>query len=222
MNKILKMTRTSKVLLFLVTGLISVGNAYGQPAKKDVDDITERINFIVGVGANYIPTILYQNPAINKTNNSVLIEKGQRIKTSLNFGIVYTPYFRTFYQSDGSTKTVPHGISISTFINPLTLSKATDAQPFFNALDFGVGIGYKFAADFLIMGTVEWFSVNQPKDWFVNEYQANNKPFLINNAPQQSFDLADSNIFRNKTVTTFGFKFCYAFDIVKNVNKKEK
>ncbi len=208
----------------LFTILLQVVNAFGQSKAKQPEEKNQRINFIVGIGTNYIPNTVYQNPIVNKTNNNVIVEKGQRLKTSLNFGIVYTPYFRTFYEADRTTKTVPHGISLSTFINPITLSKATDAQPFFNALDFGIGIGYKFAGNFLIMGTVEWFSVSQPREWFINEYKGNDKPFLINNSPQQAFDLTDNSVFRNKIMTTVGFKFCYSFDVVKSIvdSKKEK
>lgn len=197
--------------------LLSVTSTYGQENLRDRKN--ERISFIVGVGASYVPGTLYQNPAINKATNTVLIEKGQHLRTSLTTGIVYTPYLWKIRDADENEEIVPKGISFATFINPVALSKATDAQSFFNIVDFGVGIGYKFAAGIMVMGTVEWMGVRQPRDWFVDAFKSNDKVYTINNAPQLSFDLNDDNIFRNKLVTTFGFKVCYTFDVIGNYHK---
>lgn len=190
------------------------------PNASDADKIkNSRISFVLGVGASYVPAKLYQNPAINKTNNNVIIEEGQKQKTNLSLGIVYTPYLYKIKFADGSEEKVPMKISFAAFINPVNLTKASNAQSFFDITDFGVGLGYKFAGNVMIMGTAEWFGVRQPRKWFIDDYKGNNKPFLINNAPQQSFDLSDNNIFENKIVTTFGFKICYTFDIIKSYYK---
>lgn len=105
---------------------------------------------------------------------------------------------------------------MATFVNPIALTKATDTQSFFNIVDFGVGLGYKFANGFMIMGTLEWFSARQPRKWFIDEYKGNDKAYIVNGDEQVSIDKDDNDIFTNKIVNTIGFKFCYTFDIVKN------
>jgi hypothetical protein len=201
--------------------------SFGQQTKTGTTEATntkiseanKRISFIIGVGASYIPQTLFQDPAINKTNNSVIIEEAQKQKTNITVGIVYTPYLWKIKYANGEEEIVPKGISFATFLNPVAITKATNTQSFFNMQDFGIGIGYKFAGGVLIMATAEWFGTRQPREWFINEYKSNNKPYLINNAPQLSFDTNDNNIFQNKLVTTFGFKVCYTFDVIKNYYK---
>ncbi len=207
-----------KVLLF--TLLIFTNFCYSQDG-DEVDIKNNRISFIVGIGASSISTDLYQNPAINLANNNVIIEESQSVKTNVSLGIVYTPYKTKITYADGKEEIVPKGISFATFINPIALTSATENQSFFNMTDFGVGIGYKFAGNVMIMGTMEWLSVRQPRQWFINEFKGNDKAFLVNESPQLSFDVSDNNIFETKIATTFGFKICYTFDIVKNFKEAE-
>lgn len=182
----------------------------------------KRISFVLGVGSSVFPYQLYQNPAIDKSlNNNVIIEKGQHIKTNLSFGIVYTPFLYKFIDADHPQgEIVAKGLSLATFINPVNLTKASDAQSFFSSTDFGIGIGYKFVGSLMILGTIEFFSVNQPRDWFIEKYKSNDKNFSVPGTGgttnvQQSFDLNDSNIFRSRIIPTVGFKVCYTFDIIK-------
>lgn len=181
-----------------------------------VSEGNKRISFILGIGASYVPEKLYQDPAINKSNNFVIIEEAQKQKTNITLGIVYTPWlYRVTYPS-GQSDVVAKGIAFSTFLNPIAISRATDTQSFFNIVDFGVGVGYKTAGGVMIMATAEWFGARQPRKWFVNEYKDNTKAYLVNGAQQASIDINDNNIFENKLVNTFGFKVCYTFDIIKN------
>lgn len=212
-----------KVLLFALLTLTNI--CFSQEKKEEIkkEEVKEkaelknnRISFIVGIGASVIATDLYQNPAINLANNNVIIEESQNLKTNVSLGIVYTPYKTKIKYVDGREEIVPKGISFATFINPIALTSATENQSFFNMTDFGVGIGYKFAEKVMIMATMEWLSVRQPRQWFITEFEGNNKAFLINESPQLSFDLTDNNIFETKIATTFGFKICYTFDIIKN------
>ena len=192
-------------------------------AKTELNSFqAKRISFVLGVGSSVFPYQLYQNPAVDKSlNNNVIIEKGQHIKTNLSFGIVYTPFLYKFIDADHPQgEIVAKGLSLATFINPVNLTKASDAQSFFSATDFGVGIGYKFVGSLMILGTIEFFSVNQPRDWFIEKYKSNDKNFSVPGTGgttnvQQSFDLNDSNIFRSRIIPTIGFKVCYTFDIIK-------
>jgi len=66
------------------------------------------------------------------------------------------------------------------------------------------------------MATAEFFSVKQPRQWFIDEFKDKKKPYEIGGAAQKSIDINDNSIFTNKPVITFGFKICYSFDIIKN------
>jgi hypothetical protein len=220
-----------KTQLFKATLALLATSTFFAQEVKDVKKVTKtetlnvkeetnkRISYVIGVGSSYITNQLYQNPIVDQ-NNNVIIEKAQNLKTNVTFGIIYTPYFRNIYNGNGNDyDKITHGISFATFVNPIALSKTTNNQSFFNITDFGIGLGYKFAGNMMIMGTVEWSGVKQPKKWFINEFKNNDKPYLVNDSPQLSFDTNNTNVFETKIATTFGFKVCYTFDIVKNFQK---
>lgn len=183
--------------------------------QTNLNNINKRVSFIVAIGGSYITEDIYQIPAISKTNNVVIIEKAQSYKTNLTFGVCYTPFMRRVI-SFGDTITASRGLTLATFINPINLSKTNNSQSFYNMVDFGFGMGYKTIGGFSILGTIEYFSIKQPKDWFVNEYKTNDKAYVIDGSTQQSIDLNDNSIFKDKSVFTLGIKFCYTFDIIKS------
>jgi len=212
--------------MILLLCCLWIGKCFTQTVKEDVKN--KRISFIIGPGASVSTTKLYSDPIVNQTNSIVTIEKASRLKTNLAVGIVYTPkIFRITskiktVEPDGTIKETPSiervvkGRTGALFINPLALSKATEEQPFFNMVDFGVGYGHRFAGGLLLMATVEFFSVKQPRNWFIIEYENKNKPYSIEGAAQNAIDINDNSIFKSRPVVTIGFKLCYTFDIIKN------
>lgn len=219
-----KIMKTISILHFLL--ILGTANIYCQTTsvKSEVAVNTQvitnpkisRFSYILGAGTSFIPSTNYENPSVNLTNNNVIIQKSQSIKTNVTFGITYTPFFnKNIPDGEGGHETVPRGITFATFINPLTITKAINTQEGLSATDFGVGIGYKFAGNVMIMGTVEWFGARQPKQYFLQEYINGDKQYIVNNDTQLSFDPKDDNIFYTKIITSFGFKLCYTFDIIK-------
>ncbi|KJD33086.1 hypothetical protein PK35_08980 [Tamlana nanhaiensis] len=176
----------------------------------------QKISFIAGIGGSYILKDLYQNPVVDLATKNVLIEKAQNFKSNFSLGIAYTG--KTLKINDSIR--VPYGLTFITFVNPISINQSSDNQDFFNMLDFGFGIGHKFAGSMMIVATIEFFNVRQPRDWFVQEYGSNNKQFLVDESPQVAFDVSDNNIFKNKMATTFGIKACYTFDIIKSYKDK--
>lgn len=179
--------------------------------KQDGNDNTnKRVSFITGLGASYITTVLYKEPVIHKPTNNVILEKAWPGKLNFSLGIAYTPYLKTITNSEGSFVT-PHGITFASFFNPFNLNNASSD---ISTLDFGAGIGWKFAAGIMILGTVDFFSIKQPTNYFVTMYKNNDKQYLINNVAQPALDLSDKSIMQNKMAISFGFKICYTFDLV--------
>ena len=217
-------------LLFLLAVSPFVTNAQEKEKNEPVKEsgLNNRISFIAGPGASYITRDIYDNPVISQATNAVIIEEASKIKTNLALGIIYTPYIyditRTvsFLKQDGTIgyrneiERVPKGQTFAAFINPLAFSKTSETQSFFSMVDFGVGYGYRSAGGLLLMATTEFFSVRQPRQWFIDAYKDKSLPYSIGGAAQKAIDMNDNSIFTNKSVLTFGFKICYTFDIVKS------
>ncbi len=193
------------------------------------NDVSSRISFILGIGASHTTSFLYKTPAINNDGN-VIIDAADPIKTNISFGIIYTPlvYDITTYklrkhnQYDTIITTAAKGITFATFINPITLSGSSASQSFFNNVDFGTGIGWRTASGWLFMVTCEFFVVDQPRKWFVDQYSNNSTKYIVNGATQNVIDPNDKNIFSNITEVTLGFKLCYTFDIVKSYKSQSQ
>lgn len=190
--------------------------------------ISERISFLIGPGASILTKTIYEDPTVNLTNNSVIINEASKLKTNLAIGITYTPYFTDITRTKKTinaqgkveykeeVESVNKGFTYAAFLNPISITNSTGNQSFFNMLDFGVGFGYKTAGGFSFLGTAEFFNIRQPRKWFIEEFKNNNKPYIIDQEIQKSIDVTDSSIFHTTPVLTFGFKVCYTFDIIKS------
>lgn len=187
----------------------------------------KRISFIVGVGPSIASRSLYLDPVIDPINNFVHFQKASRLKGSISLGIAYTPYTTDILSTPTSVnaagqivttqsvETVQKGITGALFVNPLLFSKISENQSYFDSPDFGFGLGYRFAGGVSIFATSEFFWVRQPRDWFADQFKANNAAYMVGGEVQKSIDLKDNNLFATKPTVTFGFKVCYTFDIVK-------
>ena len=208
-----------KKVIFLIIILLASHLGFGQATKTltsvKQEELNKRISIVVGVGASYAAfNTLYQMPTVNPTNNYVIVEEAQNLKSSISLGIVYTPYLYTI-TNGSSVETVNKGWSYALFVSPNILSTLTNSD-FFSNTDFGIGYGYKGAGGFLFLITADFLVARQPKDWFINDYKNGSTQYLIDGAPQSAFDPTDNNIFRTKLIPTLGFKVCYTFDIVKS------
>jgi hypothetical protein len=215
-----------KVLEIIAFFLIISQVTFAQTTTEQNDyGWSKRISFMVGAGISYITTDLYLDPAIDKTNNAVIVEKADKFKPNLSLGIVYTPYVATVQRPirikeatsskiDTLYEYYPRGISFALFLNPISISKLSETS-LTNTVDLGLGIGYR-SGSFSVFATCEFFSIRQPKDYFIDQYKNNNKPYVINGQTQTSISNDDNDIFRSKVVMSFGIKLAYTFDIVKS------
>jgi hypothetical protein len=188
----------------------------------------DRFAFIIGGGVSLTPESLYDAPVVSKIDNSVIIEHSQKLRTSLTLGIVYTPkvinvlrYITKPKNRTGTTcdtfalvEYIPNGMTYAMFINPISLAKAND-NSFTNSVDLGFGIGWR-SGSFLIMATADFFSIKQPRQYFIDTYKDKNKSYIINGQTQTSIDPTDNNIFKSQIVSSFGIKLAYTFDIAKS------
>lgn len=185
----------------------------------------DRFALIVGGGIGYTTSSIYDNPVISKTTNFVTLENSNRFRTNLTIGIAYTPfssnYVRTIYKEKENGKALdtiykvnygPRGITYALFINPVGLTKINEG--FANSVDLGFGLGWR-SGNFLFMATADFFSIRQPRQYFIDEYTSNNKQFVVNSQIQTSLDPNDNTIFKNKLVASVGLKMAFTFDLVK-------
>jgi hypothetical protein len=185
-----------------------------------------RFAVFLGAGVGVSTGQLYNDPVINPSNNVVEIEKSQKITTSLSLGVVFTPHIysvtRTIpvIDSKGNTKDVqliayvPKGISYAVFLSPVNLTKLS-SDGFVNNVDVGLGIGYR-NGDFLALATIDFLSVRQPRQYFVDQYSDSSQTFTIGGQTQTSIDVTNNNIFYNKLETVIGIKLCFAFSLAKS------
>lgn len=197
------------------------------PIKDDTYGWKDRFAFIVGGGVSTTSEKLYDIPVVSKNDNIVRLEQSQKLRTSLTLGLVYTPsvsnsprYITKPKDSIGTkldTITIveyyPRGLSYALFINPISLTKLNDGT-FTNNVDLGIGIGWR-SGDWLFLATADFFSVKQPRKYFIDQYQNNDKQYIINGQVQNSIDVNDNSIFSNKIVSSFGIKMCYTFNLTK-------
>ncbi|WP_434036328.1 hypothetical protein [Formosa sp. 4Alg 33] len=238
-----------KLLIFLIfIPIVTVGQE--ETDKIEQTDVTEqtekttvnvesieeegwnkRISFFVGAGTSVIINKVYELPIIDKTNNYVIIEESGSLKPNVSLGIVYTPFvydierYINYYDSNGDKKVkkiiehVPKHFSVALFINPISLASANSNLS--NTVDLGFGLGWR-SDNFSAFLTMEFFSLEQPRDYFINEYKTNDNQYIIGGEVQTAIDVNDNSIFKNKVMTAFGLKIAYTFDIVKNYNNSAK
>ena len=82
-------------------------------------------------------------------------------------------------------------------------------------IDLGIGLGWR-SDSFSVFGTIEFFNLKQPREYFINEYGSNDKQYLIGGEVLTAIDVNDNSIFQNKVMTAIGIKLAYTFDIVKS------
>jgi len=210
--------------LIIFVSLISVAQE-ATPNQEETDNYgwSRRISFIFGAGPSIITNSIYSDAVINKADNTVKLEKSGKLKTSLSLGIMFTPFVsdvkrevKTIENKNVETKTFyehyPRGISFALFMNPIDISSINTTQS--SAVDLGLGLGYR-SGDFTFLLTTEFFSVRQPRDYFVNQYSNNATKYSIDGNIQSSIDLTDNTIYKGKMIAAIGFKLAYTFDIAK-------
>ena len=202
-------------------------NGSAESEQKVPSGTNKRISIIAGIGASVFGAKLYIDPVVNPTNNFVQLQRAKSLKSNLSLGIAYTPYIQDVINVvssvDGAGNIItnkkvesgPRGFTIAAFLNPILLSKITENQNFFNSPDIGMGIGFRTIGGLSILATAELFWVQQPRDWFIDQYKGNNATYTVGDEVQKSIDLNDKNIFASKPVLSFGIKLAYTFDIIK-------
>lgn len=181
----------------------------------------KRISFIVGGGVSGVINTVYQDVAIDKATNAVLIEKADKMRTNLSLGILFTPFVsdvkRTIEISETEKKIIyehyPKGITFGFFFNPFELSAVNTTQS--SPIDLGFGVGYRSGA-FTVLATADFFSLRQPKQSFIDKYQGKNLPYTINSQIQTSINTNEDGVYRSQKFTAIGIKIAYTFDIVKS------
>lgn len=183
----------------------------------------KRISFFVGAGISSISNTVYELPVIDKTTNNVIIEESNSLKPNVSMGIVYTPFVydverRINYRDENGvaktkyiTEHVPKHFSVALFINPISLASANSNLN--TTVDLGFGLGWR-SDNFSVFATMEFFGLQQPRDYFIEEFKGNDKKYIIAEEVQTSIDITDNSIFRTKVMTSFGIKLAYTFDIV--------
>lgn len=199
-----------------------------EKSKRAYEGWNKRISIFVGAGASYVSNDTYELPVIDKTTNNVIIETSGQIKPNVSMGIVYTPFVYnvhrevSYYDSSGVkqsfmvTEHVPKHFSVALFINPINLTSANSGLD--KTVDLGFGLGWR-SDNFAIFATTEFFGVKQPRNYFIEQYKGNDKPYVVAGETQTAININDNSIFKTKIMTAFGIKIAYTFDIASKYSK---
>ena len=191
----------------------------------------KRLSFVAGGGASFISSRIYNIPVINKSNNFVIIEEADVVKSNLSFGIVYTPFVSNVIRKikiikdgkfviDTLIEYYPRGITFALLLNPISLSNVAESS-FSNTIDIGYGFGWR-SGNITFLLTNEYFAIRQPREYFIRQFEGNDKSFIVNGQIQTLIDQNDDSIFLNKIAVSWGFKVVYTFDIIKSFYKNSK
>lgn len=105
----------------------------------------------------------------------------------------------------------PHRYSAILFVNPLAMTSDS-----FNAAtnsNIGIGLGKRWGGGFAVYGTIDFFSLTQPKKAFIAQYDGKDDPYEVNGAIQYTLDPADVTIFTRKFYPAIGVKFVYSLGV---------
>lgn len=202
-----------------------------EPAKKTEptgEKFTEKDNvfsIIVGLGAGSIMNTVYLDPVVSNATNHVIIEKGDRLRYTATLGIAWTPIDYTFIKSvlpSGIARRIPEGKDtgpmVAIFANPLSLSSLTNST---SSFDWGAGVGFRFNG-LALLGTIEFFSIRQPRDYFINQFKENNASYIVGGDIQKEISTSDNTIFKNRGIAALGLKLVVPLDIVKKFSDNKK
>lgn len=199
------------LMLLIAMPLISFGQT------EETKSFNPHYSLIIGLGSSIIANTIYQNPAINNMNNAVIIEKADKLRYTATLGFSYTPYIWAIPSVDTNGKPImlykPKGWTVAVFANPLSMSTITGNTTSF---DWGAGVGWRFVG-MSLLATVEFFTVRQPKDYFIKSFTTNDKPYLIDNNIQKELATTDDNVFRSKAMIAFGAKLVIPIDVLKSL-----
>lgn len=174
-------------------------------------------SIIVGLGAGSIMNTVYLDPVVSNANNYVIIEKADRLRYTATLGIAWTPMDYELIRSflPGVVRRLPKGKEtgpmVAIFANPLSLSSLTNST---SSFDWGAGVGFRFSG-LALLGTIEFFSLRQPRDYFINQFKDNNASYIVGGDVQKEISTSDNTIFKNRGIAALGLKLVVPLDIVK-------
>jgi hypothetical protein len=192
-----------------------------------VEKLGNPLKLGVSIGYNAGTKSLY-NTSISPVDYTVQFEKVSPLSVVLSTAVMFnwkTFYVRkkkdingeaTFENTEGPVLTIPSRWSIGAVVNFAQFSAQDNLYN--QKIDGGLGIGYEFNENIFVIGTFEFLSVKQPRDYFVNQYKDKNKQLLIEGSPLKTLNYDDKNIFTDKYVPAISLKLVFGLALTKRGN----
>lgn len=192
-----------------------------------VEKLGNPLKFGVSIGYNAGIKSLYST-SISPVDYTVQFEKVSPLSVVLSTAVMFnwkTFYLRkkkdvngapTFENTEGPVLTIPSRWSIGAVVN---LAQFSAQENLYNQkIDGGLGIGYEFNENIFVIGTFEFSSVKQPRDYFINQYRDKNKQLIIDGNPLKTFNYDDANIFTDKYMPAISLKLVFGLALTKRGN----
>lgn len=185
----------------------------------------------VSVGYNSGFKSLY-NATISPIDNTVQFERVSPFSVVLSTAAMFSvrtfslrkktdlDYEPTRDNTEGPVFEIPSRLSIGAILNIAQFSGQTNVYN--QQIDGGLGIGYQLNENIFILGSLEFNSVKQPRDYFFDKYYDKNLPVLVSGSPLKSLNYDDTSLFSNKYVPNISLKIVFGLGLTKQSDLSKK
>ncbi|WP_207431373.1 hypothetical protein [Sabulibacter ruber] len=231
------LTNVSKVLFCLIAFVLICSESYGQYVRlnrtsvkhlqnigEEVEQLGNPLKLGVSLGYNLGTRSLY-NMSINPTNYTVQFERISPATVVLSTAVMFNvkTYFlrekvnpagpATLANTRGQVFAIPARWSVGAVVNLAQFS--AESNLYNEQIDGGLGIGYELNENIFVLGSFEFMSVKQPRDYFIDQYKGKNSQLIIDEVPVKNFNYDDDNIFINKYIPSVSLKIVFGLALTK-------
>ncbi|WP_207424588.1 hypothetical protein [Desertivirga brevis] len=195
-----------------------------------IEHVSSPLKLGVSIGYTMGTNKLY-SIAINPVDQTVQFDKVSPLNVVLSTAVMFnwkTWYLRqktdpngnpTLNNTKGPVFAIPSKWSVGAILNLAQFS--SESKLYNQKIDGGLGIGYELNENIFVLGSFEFLSVKQPRDYFINDYNGQKKQFLIENVPQKNINYDDLNVFHDKYVPSISLKVVFGLALTKRNTSDE-
>lgn len=232
------------VALVVMLSLFMSSSAHGQyvaltrtsvkQLEKDgevIDQLGNPLKLGVSLGYNAGLQKLYTT-AISPTDYKLYFEEIYPLTVVLSTAVMFN--WKNYYlrkkkdpagdtnlsNTEGPVFLIPSRWSVGAVVNLAQFSAQSNLYN--QQIDGGLGIGYELNENIFILGTFEFLSVKQPREYFVNQYKDKNSQVIIDGAPLKSLNYDDTSIFTNKYIPSISVKVVFGLALTKPSSSNDK
>lgn len=153
-----------------------------------------------------------ESAVISPIDRTLNFQKMRYGSSGVSVGGVWNPIYKykdiSYNEDKDEYRLGAHWFSVALLLNifKLEYSEAFDVEA---GVDVGFGLGYR-KGNFLVLGTVEFINLQQPRD-YLKSFSGQTVTLFGSEEPVSTIDQTNAAFFYNKTYATLGIKMAYTF-----------